>query len=207
MDSFPFHDIRVEKANVTSRYRQLQRITTLIRLVEVFVFMIVVSRFSSQFALTLKGSGEYFKGITLTLISPRFVFLLGNAIIIVLFLKSGRFSAKSGEKTVDFYDEYAEKCRKTKSHQNLEEKKGSGAEGRKIVRCRSENLERERRQEDECRRDLRRSVTELRQESTDCRRRLAAEKCSYAEDEMSNEEFRRTVEAFIARQQRFLREE
>ncbi|KAK6120929.1 hypothetical protein DH2020_045330 [Rehmannia glutinosa] len=214
MDSFNYHDIRVEKANAISRYRKIQKITTLFRLVELFVFVIVVSRFSTQFALSsLKLSGEYFRGITVTLISPRFVFLLGNAIVIVLFLKSGRFSAKNGEKIADFYEEYVEKCRKINYPQSCskEEKKAPeshryGArdeEKRKMKKCQSENLARSVTHGDERRREPRRSMTQVRRKSPDCGRKLTAP----AEDEMSSEEFRRTVEAFIARQQRFLREE
>ncbi|KAI3448022.1 hypothetical protein Pfo_004687 [Paulownia fortunei] len=215
MDAFNFHDIRVEKANAISRYRRIQRVTSLFRFVELFVLLIVVSRFSTQFALSLKLSGEYFRGISVTLISPRFVFLLGNAIVIVLFLKSGGFSGKNGEKVADFYDEYVEKCRKNYQQAcSKEEKKASDAyrvgvcyEERKIYRIHSENLERGI-HGDERRREPKRSMTQIHRKSPDCGRKLAAaESSSYAEDEMSSEEFRRTVEAFIARQQRFLREE
>ncbi|KAK6121448.1 hypothetical protein DH2020_044808 [Rehmannia glutinosa] len=208
------HSLIVEKANAISRYRKIQTITTLFRLVELFVFVIVVSRFSSQFALpSLKLSGDYFRRITVTLISPRFVFLLGNAIVIVLFLKSGRFSAKNGEKIADFYEEYVEKCRKINYPQSCskEEKKASEShrygvrdeEKKKMKRCQSQNLARSVMHGDERRREPRRSMTQVRRKSPDCGRKLTAP----AEDEMSSEEFRRTVEAFIARQQRFLREE
>lgn len=219
MDSFKFDDIRIEKAHAISRYRRIRKITTLFRFLELFVFLIAVSRFSAQFASSVVKlpAGEYFRGISLTLISPRFVFLLGNAIVVVLFLKSGRFSASSGEKAADFYDEYVEKCRRNQQPlSKLDEKKASGAYDcgvPKMHRSKSENLERMKSGEEHRRRQLRRSVTERRRESPDCERRLVAspakatEKCFYEEDEMSGEEFRRTVEAFIARQQRYLREE
>ncbi|KAL6502555.1 hypothetical protein OROHE_024560 [Orobanche hederae] len=206
MESLAFHNIRFEKANAISTYRRIQKITTFFRLVELLFFVIVVSRFSSQFATSLKVSGECFRGITVAVISPRFVFLIGNVIVIVLFLKSRRFSAKNGEVKIadDIYQEHVEKCRKINSGK-LEEKKASEAQ-RKIIRFRSENLEREKRHGEERRRDLPRSVTEARRKSPDCRRKLDTA-VSVAEDDTSSEEFRRTVEAFIARQQRFLREE
>ncbi|KAL6560807.1 hypothetical protein OROGR_004366 [Orobanche gracilis] len=206
MDSLTFHDIRFEKANAISTYRRTQKITTLFRLVELLFFMIVVSRFSVQFATSLKASGECFRGINVAVISPRFVFLLGNVIVIVLFLKSRRFSAKNGEIKIadDIYQEHVEKCRKINSRK-LEEKKASEAR-RKLIRFPSENLERERRHGEERRRYLPRSVTEARRKSPNSRRKSEAG-VSAAEDDMSSEEFRRTVEAFIARQQRFLREE
>ncbi|KAK4424129.1 hypothetical protein Salat_1606300 [Sesamum alatum] len=218
MESFNFHDIKVEKANAISRYRRIQRITTLFRFVELFVFLIVVSRFSTQFALSLRLSGEYFRRISVALISPRFVFLVGNAIVIALFLKSGRFSGGDREKAADFYEEYVEKCRKNQQACSKEEEKkafdahkshGVRHAEKTMHRSNSENLERSA-QANGRRRELRRSMTE------DCRKihdpepkaaAAAAGSCSYAEDEMSNDEFRRTVEAFIARQQKFLREE
>ncbi|KAH6811899.1 hypothetical protein C2S51_025661 [Perilla frutescens var. frutescens] len=196
MESFNLGDIKAEKANAISRYRRIQRITTLFRAVELFVFLIVVSKFSTQLSSPLKLSEEYFRGISVALISPRFVFLLGNAIVLVLFLKSGGLSAKDSEGIADFYDEYVEKCRMA----NQEIKKGvDDCESRKIMcRSSSEKLEREVVHGDiKRRRELKRSMTD----GCRSRRKLAVA------EEMSNEEFRQTVEAFIARQQRLLREE
>ncbi|KAI3446135.1 hypothetical protein Pfo_002800 [Paulownia fortunei] len=214
MDSFKFHDIRVEKANAISRHRRIQRITTLFRFLELFVFLIILSTFSNQFVFSFKLSSEYFRGISVTLISPRFVFVVGNAIVIVLFLISGQFSEKKGERSTDFYEEYVEKCRNNQQTCSKEEKKASDAykysvcyDAKKMSRSHSENLERAVHGE-ERRRDLRRSMSEKGRKSVDCGRKAAAAGSSpYAEEEMSSEEFRRTVEAFIARQQRFLREE
>ncbi|PIN03804.1 hypothetical protein CDL12_23672 [Handroanthus impetiginosus] len=338
MHSFNFHDIKVEKANAILRYRRIQRIATLFRFVEVFVFLIILSRFSAQFAFSLKLSGEYFRGISVTLISPRFVFLIGNAIVIVLFLKSGRFSPKNGEKIDDLYEEYVEKCRQNQNQQlcikeekkvsdtcknrsgvcngeriadfhdeyadkcqqnqqvcNKDEKKvsdtykyrsrarngekiadfydervekgrqnqqvcskkekkvsdtykyrsgaGNGEKiadfydervekgrqnqqvrskeekkvsdtyknrsgvcfgGRKMNRSQSEKLERIAPGDDR-RRELQRSMTEKCRKGVDYGQKAAP--ATYAEDEMSSEEFRRTVEEFIARHQRLMREE
>ncbi|KAL3621260.1 hypothetical protein CASFOL_036172 [Castilleja foliolosa] len=197
MDSFKFdHKLKVEKkANA--------KITTLFRFLELIVFIIIISRFSTQFSFSFNRLGEYFKGISITLISPGFVFLVGNLIVVVLFVISGQFPGQKFEKSVDFYDEYVEKCQNNNSQREFSEEVNKVCENgvvghhyevkkKKMVmmsRCKSENLGRV----VEARgKDLRRSVSES------CRKR---------EDEMSGEEFRRTVEAFIARQQRFLREE
>lgn len=75
------------------------------------------------------------------------------------------------------------------------------SEDRKMHRSRSVELKRC--QNEYSRRELRRSVTERSRKSVNC----GAGVNSYAEDEMSGDEFRRKVEAFIARQQRSLREE
>uniref|UniRef100_A0A5B6ZP64 Uncharacterized protein n=1 Tax=Davidia involucrata TaxID=16924 RepID=A0A5B6ZP64_DAVIN len=74
---------------------------------------------------------------------------------------------------------------------------------KKIDRSHSEELKRE--HCEKARRELKRSVSESSRKSVNDSEKVAAR--SYMEDDMSSEEFRRTVEAFIARQQRFLREE
>ncbi|XP_051147416.1 uncharacterized protein LOC127262662 [Andrographis paniculata] len=196
METIKVHDIGAEKANAISRYRRIQRITTLLRFVEVFVFLIVVSRFSTQFSFSLKLSSEYFRGVSVTLISPKSVFVIGNAIVVALILISGQFSSK----TSDFYDEYVEECRNYNPQVSINkvEKKSidryrSSAccnNGTKIIRrVQSEHL----------------IKVEERHGSL---RRSASDKCEKkSANEMSSEEFRRTVEAFIERQQRFLKEE
>ncbi|XP_041990531.1 uncharacterized protein LOC121741715 [Salvia splendens] len=187
MDSIKFENIKMEKSNAISRYRRVERITTLFRAIELLVVAIVVSRFST--ALPLNLSVEYFRDISASLISPRFVFLVGNAIVLILFFKSGGFSAKDGEAIADFYDEYVEKCRGNEEKKVFDDCRVMPAKN--MCRSSSEKLVVH---GGKRRRELTRSKTE------GCRSRRKAE-------EMSSEEFRRTVEAFIARQQRFLREE
>lgn len=209
MDMFKFHDVRIEKANAISKYRRLERIATLFRLVELCFFLIIVSKFSNKFPLSFKSSGEYFKGISVTLVSPRFVFVVGNVIILVLFLKSGEFSTKNGKKPVDLYEEYVEKCRRNQETSVTEEKiaaishrghqYGVCSDERKMHRsCSDQNLAK-----------AAEHVHQLRRTMTETPSKSAANRggSSKAEDDMSGEEFRRTVEEFIARQQRFLRED
>ncbi|KAL2537677.1 uncharacterized protein Fot_19068 [Forsythia ovata] len=181
--------------------------------------------------LYIKGSfptTKYFRGISVTLISPRFVFVLGNVILVVLLMQSGQFAAKDGHKNsykIDFYDEYIKNCGNNQQKQKL----SSTHDGRKVTsdanisrerkihRTHSENLERQH-QDVPNRHEFRRSITETCRKSVNHShnpryqtRKLVFESkkqmnLSYAEDEMSSEEFRRTVEEFIARQQRNLRE-
>lgn len=187
MDSSKFDNIKMEKANAISRYRRVERITTMFRVVELLVVAIIVSRFSTAL-LPLKP----FQGISVALFSPLFVFLVGNAIVLVLFFKSGRFSAKDGESIADFYDEYVEKCLRNEKKVFDYYKTTNST---KMCRSSSEKLVVH---GGERRRELKRSITE------DCRSRR---KVTATSEEMSSEEFRLTVEAFIVRQQRFLREE
>ncbi|KAH6755245.1 hypothetical protein C2S53_016457 [Perilla frutescens var. hirtella] len=201
MDSFKFHDVRVEKANATAKYRKIQKITSLFRFMELLVVLIVLSRFSTQFASSLKLSGDYFRGISMVaLISPRSVFVVGNVIVIALFLISGQFSDQKSERSTDFYDEYVEKCRNNQqTWSKLEAKRASHACEGKVMISRTNSVNLEKLRGEDRRRDLRRSVSDK------CRN--SGESGRKAEDQMSSEEFRQTVEAFIARQQRFLREE
>nr|GLL23641.1 uncharacterized protein LOC113726291 [Ipomoea trifida] len=218
MDLYNFQNIKAEKARAILRYRMMQKVTIVFRFVEFCIFLIVFSRFSVHLPPAFKLSGDYFRGLSVALISPWFVFIVGNAIVIILFLKSGRSSgnnAPTDDGKADLYDEYVKKCAKDQSFQEdngrIEKQRKqtsvcvSGEEvnphtyqskKRKINRSQSESWSVQRREEPS--KDLKRSVT------VPCRK---SEEKAAETDEMSSEEFRRTVEAFIARQQRALREE
>lgn len=200
-------DVKAEKANAILRYRRRQKITTLFRFMELVVFLFVISRFSIQLPVAFfKLSGDYFRGLSVTVISPRFVFLLGNAIIIVLFLKAGQYSSQENHENcnikfkIDVCSEYMDKCEKSSEviiHRDENKPR------RKLDRSQSENLKRNKYADTG--RNLRRSVTGTCQKSVDCTEK--SPESTRREEEMSSEEFRRTVEAFIARQQRSLREQ
>lgn len=211
--SFKFRDIRVEKANAISKYRRIKQISTFFRLMELLLVLIILSRFSTQLAtFNLKFPSEYFERISMTLISPKFVFLIGNAIVVVLILKS---YSKNGDKNPDFYEEYVEKCR----NNNLQEKNTSlDAYRNDILPCHDHQKKIKRSQSDKNMVRTLHVVNDLQGNGGKVLRRTTTENCKKSklemsessmnkEDGMSNEEFRRTVEAFIARQQRFLREE
>ncbi|KAL8096941.1 uncharacterized protein LOC141683763 [Apium graveolens] len=242
MDCF---DIKVEKANAILRYNRLQKITTLFRFMEVCIFLFIVTRISAHLPLAFKVSSDCLRGLSITIFSPGFLFILGNAIVVVLFLKSGQLSAqetKNFNPVIEFCNEYVEGCenkigidqvdgvKKQRKRQGKKQVKGDkeepvldlcSFEDRTMLRSHSENFMKHQPQ-DSCRR-LRRTVTENGRKSEKYSERTDyavirktpehetwgqnfSRKC-YAEDEMSGEEFRHTVEAFIARQQRSLREE
>nr|XP_009781460.1 PREDICTED: uncharacterized protein LOC104230372 isoform X1 [Nicotiana sylvestris]XP_016512817.1 PREDICTED: uncharacterized protein LOC107829865 [Nicotiana tabacum] len=200
MDSF-----KVENKSNILRYK------TLFHFIELFIFLVIISRFSTQLPLTFKLCIEYFKALFIILISPIFIFVLGNAIVIILFLiKSCHLSTKEYGSIVNDPKVFRPHLwNYTKFVVTVKDPKdelykdsiciSSGREvERKICRSQSENYTRNLSYAEERpnNRVLRRSATIA------CRR--------YGEKpaaEMSSEEFRHTVEAFIARQQRFLREE
>lgn len=171
MDSFK---VKVENTNVILRY--IRRITSLFRFIELCTFFFIISTIFS----TLSAQ-YYFKRLYITPVSPFFIFLLGNAIVIILFLLiSPQSSTKDDSTVVDYKACIIPSGRQIK---------------RKMYRSQSDKLMNT--EEPNNNRVLRRSATIA------CGR--YSEKKSPAE--MTDEEFRCTVEAFIARQQKFLREE
>ncbi|KAJ8763540.1 hypothetical protein K2173_002423 [Erythroxylum novogranatense] len=211
MDSYNFCNIRVEKANAIKKHRQIQKITNLFRVVEICLVLALVSWFSIPLPVAVKNSGGYFKGLTVFLVSPQFVFVIGNVIVITLFAKSGRFSgqdSKGNSSRFDLYEEFVEKsqgmhrCESGHTAKQsscvkhlVTESTNSSMEIKNYRRSQSQTFQRPKSSKP-CK-ELRRAVTETLRTS-DSREGLVEK--PYAEDNMSNEEFRCAVETFIARQ-------
>ncbi|KAF1884964.1 hypothetical protein Lal_00028853 [Lupinus albus] len=98
MDSLNFTDIQAEKANTIIKHRNLRRIGSLFRLIEVCVVLVFISRLPMQLPVAFNNSIEYFREFLVFMNSPRFIFLIGNAIIITLFAQSGKFSPHGSKK-------------------------------------------------------------------------------------------------------------
>ncbi|KAI4295501.1 hypothetical protein L6164_035543 [Bauhinia variegata] len=279
MGSYTFGNFQAEKTNAILKNRQLKKIASFFRYVELCVVLVLISRLSLQLPVAVKSSSDYFRGFSVFVISPRVVFVIGNVIIITLFAQSGQFSAKgspSKNSVPDFYEEFIQNS--TKSYRigeqtKYEEKhsiKNQSVDGEKTKYPEKQSTRKEpgsirnqridgypekqsirieqsiknhringyhikypedqRKQSQNVNTGLelkhyRRSLTEkfshanaekqhhvLQRSETEksCKSIEAAAKVariSYPEDNMSNDEFRRTVEAFIARQQRLRREE
>ncbi|XP_065867317.1 uncharacterized protein [Euphorbia lathyris] len=124
MDSFNIN-IKVEKANAIKKHRQLQKIASLFRFVEICVALALLSRFSIRLPLAVKNSSEYFKDLSVLLVSPRFVFIIGNIIVITLFAKSGQFSGKNStgkSSRSDIYEEFLKVSERSQAmHRNESE--------------------------------------------------------------------------------------
>ncbi|KAK4740183.1 hypothetical protein R3W88_003880 [Solanum pinnatisectum] len=252
MESLNFHKIKLEKANAMLRYKKRQNVTILFRFIEFCIFLAIISRFSTRLPLTFKLSIECFKGLGVTLISPRFVFVLGNTIVIILFLKSGHSSSSTNNVKMDLYDEYKQKCsmnyEKSKKQRKLVEKpycEQSKKQGKQSILVEKSYREQSKKQgkqsiaieEAYCEQSKKQSILVQRQlvekklnrshsesftslchdekprkelirsATVGCLKVIRTDSVKLVDDEMSSEEFRNTVEAFIARQQRFLREE
>lgn len=159
----------------------IHNITKLLQLIEMFIFSVLVS---SQLPLAVNVSTCYLRAITFTSFTPKFVFAITNVIILALFVISKVDENHDGNDTCY---EYVKSYDMSVYDNNMDV---VASNKRKISRSKSEDPVKTK-----CRdgRALRRSRTEL-------SRSNKAEK-------LSGEEFRRTVEAFIARQQRMLRDE
>ncbi|XP_023532809.1 uncharacterized protein LOC111794869 [Cucurbita pepo subsp. pepo] len=123
MESVSFCDIRTEKMNAILKYRQLRKIANLFRFIELCLILVVISKLSIHLPSAFKNSGEYFRCLSMTLISPRFVFLIGNAIVITLFAKSGQFSGTDLSKknsVADLYEEFIQNSEKNQRTRRAE---------------------------------------------------------------------------------------
>lgn len=254
MDSFNFGNLQAEKANaIMMKQRHLRNMTNLFRLIEVCVALVLISRISVQIPGAVKNSGDYFRGFSVFMVSPRFVFVIGNIIIITLFVQSGQFSSdnsksKAGEP--DLYQKFVEKTtenqkinQEKQSTRTEDEKQSNRTESEESNKYplkqstrRTEHEKQRMRTEESAKKDRSEGMNvkmyeekqsaktgERRCESERVRdfqseeprsmlRRSETEKIrgscgSYPEDDMSNDEFRRAVEAFIARQQRLRKKE
>ncbi|ESW03803.1 hypothetical protein PHAVU_011G043200 [Phaseolus vulgaris] len=204
MDSFSFNNLQAEKANAILKHRKLRRVASLLRIIEVCAVLVLVSRFSMQLPVAVRNSGEYFRDLSLFMNSPRFVFLIGNIIIIALF---AQFSAQ-GNNVVQEPNLYQELIQNTTKNQETVVAEYSRKKQRMKTGEAKISLEKGYRR---CEREKRRGVMRrCESESEKGRKKIegvAVEEVARPEDGMSNEEFRRTVEAFIAREQRIRREE
>uniref|UniRef100_A0A803LDP0 DUF4408 domain-containing protein n=1 Tax=Chenopodium quinoa TaxID=63459 RepID=A0A803LDP0_CHEQI len=176
----------------------------------------VISRLSFQLPLALfQLSNEFIHTLSIFLVSPQFVFILGNAIVITLFVNSGHLNSNlKSPKTSSLERKNMKTVQKSVKKQVMPEENAmmamifSTSEQQQVIkiyhRSKSDKVRREK-VEDKCC-GLRRSNTEIKS-LRGCGCSKVAKEGHYPEDHMSNEEFQKTVENFIARQQRFLREE
>lgn len=119
MDPFKLRKVKVDKANAILKYRRLRQITHLFRLVEICAVLVLISRLSAHLPDAVKNSGEYFRDLSVILASPRFVFILGNLIVIILFAKSGQFSGQDSAMRSSSFDLYQEFVKKSERRHGI----------------------------------------------------------------------------------------
>ncbi|KAM7517201.1 hypothetical protein LguiA_006784 [Lonicera macranthoides] len=233
MDSYEFDNVKAEKANAIARYRRFRNIAKLLQIIEVFVALTLLSWSWTRLPAAIKMASEYLFQFSVCLLNPHVVFLIGNVIVITLFVLSRHYEAEVYSGTTDPYEEYVPNNEdfaaapatnvesppeptQTAKESTSEDKQIVCAENaackmqceavataiekatkqiQKFQRTQSEKLKCEIRVKP--RLELRRSETERRQ------RVVKSDELDKVES-LSNEEFRLTIEAFIAKQQRFL---
>ncbi|XP_061346469.1 uncharacterized protein LOC133292114 [Gastrolobium bilobum] len=208
MDAFDFSNEKSEKGSAMRRYNLFTGIAKKLRILELCLALFLLSWILTRLPFALRVSADYLRKISPFLGSPLFVFAICNAIIAALIAQSGLFTAAGDGDIKDYGSstseapspvavaekvEYQDRLtctdndsgavkdsdlRKVYRRSQSEKLKGNGADGNKTAE-----------------RKLRRSETEKVRENL------------YPQDKLSNEEFKRTIEAFIAKQMRSLREE
>ncbi|CAL0305918.1 unnamed protein product [Lupinus luteus] len=112
MGSYNFHKLKGDKPGMTQKHSLLRKMANLFRYIEFCVVLVLISRISFQLPVAVKNSSEYLCGFS---ISPCFVFLIGNVIIISLLAQSGHFSPQSFKRDnpePDFYQEFIQSSTK-----------------------------------------------------------------------------------------------
>ncbi|KAM7524135.1 hypothetical protein LguiA_014037 [Lonicera macranthoides] len=245
MDTFNFDNVMVEKANAMLCYNRLNNLTKLFRLGEICFLLLFLSWTSTRLPFAVKTSGYYLRQLISFIISPFFIFLLSNAIVITLLFKSGL----SNNAEPDLYEEFVENTEIgasfidpveivyedkhiTSELNNSTPVKGfcevdkqnicelndstrmksecevalideSVADLKSYGRSQSVNLNIE--SDEKVNGKLRRSQTEIRRKIRDSGE-CPVKKVEVV-DKLSNEDFQRTIEAFIAKQVKFHKEE
>lgn len=229
--------VTIEKANAMARYQRFRNLEKLLRFFLIVLLLAFLSWSSTRVpeaVQTLKISGKYVVDFSTYVLNPHIIFLIGNAIVLALYVLSRHMDVEKTSTTSVLYENYentenkssvnaieeveapveivaAEKQIVCKEVSNLmTEKESQVAEKapvtqiKKLNRTVSEKLEKPK-----PRKQFRRSETEVRRVAVNSSNRQLCRNLSKFEtvDTLSNEDFRLTVEAFIEKQQNFLREQ
>lgn len=93
--AFDFDNLKTEKQNAMLRYRRLRNLAKLFRIFELCLLLIFISWISSRMPFILKISKDYFCRFVSIIISPLFIFVLSNVIVLTLLVKFGQFTTSS----------------------------------------------------------------------------------------------------------------
>ncbi|XP_071685525.1 uncharacterized protein [Rutidosis leptorrhynchoides] len=236
ISEFDIHNVKAEKANAMLRYRRFRTITKFFRCVEVSLALILISWMSTRLPFVIRISGEYFRLLVSVIVSPLFIFLISNVIVVTLLVKSGQITGNISDvrnSGTDMYEEivnnvtegippvikpdeivYQDKeivletnsCTKLMNDREFKVTKKPLANTvldmdlKVYRRSQSENLMK--RETEKVSGKLKRSETEVRRRKDD-----DTKAGDNAVDYLSNEEFQRKIEGFIAKQVRFHQEE
>lgn len=244
MDAFDFDSVEAEKSSAMRKYNRLRSLAKLFRFAELFVALLTLSWTFTRLPFAVKISGEYCRKLFAVIVSPLFVFILCNGIIVSLIAKSGRFSGQNQSANnveAELYDDIIKNSSSERTRSESESETESSAvenivyDDKQVIcevnttattrnevntatdhsdpdsdhpkayrRTQSEKFNRECSVKNHG--ELRRSETEKFRDIMKSCEDYPPEKLT-PQDKLSDEEFNLTVEAFIAQQLRFRREE
>lgn len=237
MDSFYFDAVKAEKTKAMQRYNRVRSVAKLFRLTEIFLVLVFLAWTSTHVPFAVKISAEFLAKLGGVIVSPLFVFLLCNAIIATLLAKSGKLTPeKSGSENAvsEIYEEIAKHSEDRQTVPFPEDSDSVKAsvnetvfQDKEIVSELNAAIDLESDQDLDYGPDLdlndqkayRRSKSEMfiKEVATEKRgkelRRSETERIGilgeklHPQEEISDEEFNRRIEEFIAKQLQFRREE
>ncbi|WJX60993.1 hypothetical protein P8452_46138 [Trifolium repens] len=185
-----FNNIKTEKQSTMKTYNLFTSIAKTLRLLELCLILFFLLWIFTRLPFFLRISADFLQ-------SPLFIFALSNAIIAALFAQSDLRFSSSASDSASIVEERLE-CQIKQINDTCTVDVDScfavTDSGNLQVCSRSQSFSETMNGERENEK-LRRSETEKVREIL------------YPQDKLSNEEFQRTIEAFIAKQMRFLREE
>ncbi|KAK7360046.1 hypothetical protein VNO77_02018 [Canavalia gladiata] len=217
--------LKTEKANAILRHNNIfVAISKALRILELCILLILLSWILMRLPFALALSAQFLRRIAAFAATPLFVFAVSNAIIAALLAQSGRSSdhhsadglyreflnSRNNATTPPPQASVPPACEAAEVEfqdkqviaETVQDRAYAGAgvksESSKYRRSQSEKWKGDAAKVPR-RRQLRRSETEKRREESP--------EILYPHDKLSNEEFQLAIEAFIAKQMRFLREE
>ncbi|GFP83638.1 hypothetical protein PHJA_000507300 [Phtheirospermum japonicum] len=208
MDAFDIGDNLVMRAYNSNALPKIKR---LLRIIEIILILVFLTSATTRLPLAVKAAGEYLRRLVFIVVSPFFIFLLGNVIVLTLFFKSRhdlfgsqhdhhhyQNSPISTDTLFDFRQEIVSNIDESRNGQSSEDNIVFQDKQTIFEVTRSTSKVVDDYNSSGCGMQLHRSETE-----TVGGVEVAAEMV----DGLSNEEFKREVEAFIARQIKFHQQE
>ncbi|KAK4434546.1 hypothetical protein Salat_0617400 [Sesamum alatum] len=106
MEPRVFDNVKFEKAKAVARFNRFRRLVKLWQFFEVLVVFGLISWSSARVPAVLRITGGYFVEVSTYLFNHHVVFLIGNAIIVLLFMLCRQNDDVSLSGGGDFYDDY-----------------------------------------------------------------------------------------------------
>ncbi|KAL0391956.1 UNVERIFIED_CONTAM: hypothetical protein Sradi_2418400 [Sesamum radiatum] len=222
-----FDNVKFEKEKAVARFNRFRRLVKLWQLFEVFVVFGLISWSSARVPAVLRIAGGYFVEVSTYLFNHHVVFLIGNAIIVLLFMLCRQNDDVSLSGSGDFYDDYvkyseaAHRRETTTLLEDMPAQESGSVSGERQIVLRTDETNRipqcddvaaaiekatrqinrfQRTQSEKLKQEIAvRPRRELRRSETENNRETVSSSPSDASEieTLSNEEFQRRVDAFI----------